>query len=393
MTSTAPGTTAQHGNFAPHAAQLVLATSVLMVSAGAAAAQDMLLEREFSNAAMVSQTDVGISKGSFVIAPIPFSNPMIEHGLTLGAGYLFSLPGSKPSGAGIAALKTSNGSKGIGGGFNVNFGDGLWSLGLMGGDATLFYDFPLSDTVDLPLKQTGKLYSFTVSRAVNSKLSAGTSLSYLDSTIGLDAPDFEDLPPLLRPDADVTVGKIDIHATYDTRDDTFFPTQGTLVKGSIAYGEELDAIFDGKIPVINRHYTKGLVSASHYAPLGTDGALAANASVCGASDSAPFFDGCGVGIAHGLRGFGTLDDIAAWSSGLQVEYRGRLTERIGYVGFAGLGIGGDTFADMSLDRGGFAAGFGLRYRISKQFGLDYAIDYARNDAQEDFLYITLGQRF
>ena len=35
----------------------------------------------------------------------------------------------------------------------------------------------------------------------------------------------------------------------------------------------------------------------------------------------------------------------------------------------------------------------VRPNLSKQFGLDYAIDYARNDAQEDFLYITLGQRF
>lgn len=376
-----------------HQGGLAVAAALLIASTGTSTAQEAIINREFSNATVMGQADIGIRNGSVVIAPIPFSNPLLEHGLTLGAGYLFNLPGSKPSGAGIAALKTSNGSEGIGGGFNLNFADGLWSVGLIGGEATLFYDFPLSNTADLPLKQTGKLYTFTVSRAVNSKLSAGMSLAYLDSTLGVDVPDFEDLPPILTPDADVTVGKISIHAAYDTRDDTFFPTQGTLIKGSLAYGKELDAIFDGEIPVIDRHYSKGVASASRYARFGEEGILAANASICGASDSAPFFDGCGVGMANGLRGFGTLDDLASWSAGLQVEYRGRLTERIGYVGFAGLGIGGDTFADMSLDQGGFAAGFGVRYRISKQFGLDYAIDYARNDAQQEFLYITLGQRF
>jgi hypothetical protein len=143
----------------------------------------------------------------------------------------------------------------------------------------------------------------------------------------------------------------------------------------------------------DRTYQKSYLSASAYRPAGDEGVLAANAFLCGSSDGAPFFDSCGVGIADGFRGFGALDNIEPWSASLQVEYRGRLTERFGYVGFACVGGGGGSLDAISTARGGFAAGVGLRVRLSKQFGLDYAVDYARNDAGEDFLYVTIGQRF
>ncbi|MCV2866954.1 outer membrane protein assembly factor [Defluviimonas sp. WL0075] len=369
--------------------------SALLLSSGssAALAQVSLLERELANPQAAAKADLGFRRGSVIVAPIPFSNPMIGSGLTLGAGYLFTLPGSKPSGAGLAKLKSSNGSEGLGGGFSLSFADGGWSVSLFAAEATLFYDFPLGSSVNIPIKQTGEAYALRVDRGISESLSAGVSFTYLDSTIGIDSPGLGVLPPILRPDADLSLGKVGLDVTFDTRDDTFYPTEGTLVAASLSYGVEVDSIFGGNFKVLDRSYTKGLLSAAHYREVGESGVLAAKASLCGLAYSAPFFDACGVGLANGLRGFGALDDLEPWSAAVQAEYRGRLSNRFGYVVFAGFGGGGESLGSMSFDSGGFAAGVGLRVRVSRKFGLDYAIDYARNDDQEDFLYVTLGQRF
>jgi hypothetical protein len=370
-----------------------IAASLVVTSAGAALAQGQLLEREFSTTGSVAQTDAGIRRGSLVVAPIPSSNPTIGHGLTLGAGYLFTLPGSKPSGAGLASLKTSNGSEGLGGGFSLSFADGRWSVGAFAAQATLFYDFPVGSSLQLPIKQSGEIFVLQINRGLSEKLSAGMSFTYLDSTIGIDSPALAALPPVLQPDAEMTVGKVGVDIKFDTRNDPFYPTDGIVINASLSYGEEIDTIFGGRLKLLDRNYTKGVTSASTYSEIGENGVLAANASLCGSSDSAPFFDACGVGLANGLRGFGALDNIEPWSAALQFEYRGRMSNRFGYVAFAGLGGGGDSLGDLSFENGGFAAGVGLRYRVSRKFGLDYAVDYARNDAHEDYLYVTIGQRF
>ncbi|WP_372921908.1 hypothetical protein [Roseovarius sp.] len=36
-----------------------------------------------------SQSDFGLRSGSLIVAPVPFSDPMIANGLALGAGYFF----------------------------------------------------------------------------------------------------------------------------------------------------------------------------------------------------------------------------------------------------------------------------------------------------------------
>ena len=40
-----------------------------------------------------------------------------------------------------------------------------------------------------------------------------------------------------------------------------------------------------------------------------------------------------------------------------------------------------------------AGGFGLRYRVSKKFPVDFSVDGSWNDEHEGLLYISVGQRF
>ena len=59
-----------------------------------------------------SKPEFGLGSGSFIVAPIPFSDPMIDSGLALGAGYLFKVDdGSDPSLLGIGYLRSQNGSE------------------------------------------------------------------------------------------------------------------------------------------------------------------------------------------------------------------------------------------------------------------------------------------
>lgn len=83
----------------------------------------------------------GLRHGSVVVAPVPFSNPMIGTGLALGAGYLFKLdPEARTSVIGLGGMRSDNGSQAAGLMFNLAFGDNRWLVSSFYGKATLNYD-------------------------------------------------------------------------------------------------------------------------------------------------------------------------------------------------------------------------------------------------------------
>ncbi|WP_298855722.1 hypothetical protein [uncultured Ruegeria sp.] len=112
-----------------------------------------------------------------------------------------------------------------------------------------------------------------------------------------------------------------------------------------------------------------------------------------ASDDTPFFDQCSLGATDAFRGFPVTQFLNLRSVSLQVEYRHRLTNRFGAVAFAGAGLTGDSFSNLSTGGTHSAAGLGARYRVSKKFPVDLSVDWARNNDSEDQLYIYVGQRF
>lgn len=362
-----------------------------------ASARERLIAPATNAANAVSQTDIGLRSGSVVVAPIPFTNETIGNGLALGAGYLFTLPGSKPSGFGIGYLETDAGSTGYALGGSVNFGEGRWTLGALYGEAELRYDLPLElpllGTVDFPLYETGTAGGIQLGYGFTDNFSVAFTLGYLDTDISIDSNFISKLPDFLRPDLNVELRRLTFDLKFDTRDDTFYPSEGIVASASLTHAAEVDSLFDRHIDIGDRDYFKTSASLSGYRAVGEDGVLAANASACAVGDDAPFFDQCGVGHSDSLRGFASLENLASHSVAAQVEYRGRLSPRWGYVAFVGGGAGGDSFSDLSSDRGGAAAGVGLRFRLSRQFKLDYAADWAMNDQGDHQLYLTLGQRF
>lgn len=364
---------------------------------GPASAADAALRPATKTAGTVVDSDFGFRAGSTILAPIPFTNDVIGAGVTLGAGYLFTLPGSRPSGFGLGYMQTSNGTVGYGLGGIVNFADGRWTLGAAAVDADINYDLPVLlpfiGEQDISLTQSVRGAGVQLGYNFTPQFEASATFAYVDTVIKLDNDFIDELPDFLQPDLDIELGRLTFDLKYDTRDDTFYPTSGVVGSAAITFAEEIDSVFNDRFQLDDRTYMKNVFSISGYRTLGEEGVLAGKAVFCGASENAPFFDTCGVGAVDGARGFSALSYLEDYSASAQVEYRGRLSQRVGYVAFADVGGGGDSIRDISTDNGGYAGGVGVRFRLSRQFALDYSVDYAVNNDGDGFLYLYLGQRF
>lgn len=352
-----------------------------LVHASAAIAQQGIVGGQTGSIRQVTEApEFGFRNGSVVGAPIPFQNPMIGTGLALGVGYLFQTDaGSDPSTIGAGAMRSDNGSRAAGASVTLNFLNNRWQIAALYAQADLNYDL-VTPGFDLPLEQSGVLGRLALSYGVTPDLSFGGFLRYLDTTISTN---LALLPPRFRPSLDLEVVNIGAKAEWDLRDDTFYPTTGSRLQVAASQGIILQGVLDD--------YTKAYSLFDIYRPLGAQSVVAARAAICGASLSTPFYDQCSVGATDAFRGFNVTQMLGARMISAQIEYRQRLGNRFGFVVFAGAGAVGDRFGD--LNNGGQAAGIGLRYRVSKKFPVDFAVDASLNDDGENLLYISVGQRF
>lgn len=330
-----------------------------------------------------SNPEFGLRSGSLIVAPVPFSDPMIGSGLAIGAGYLFKIDeGSDPSMLGVGYLGSENGSEGYGLTFNLNFMDNRWSIGATYIDADINYDL-ISRLGTLPIEQTGELYKLKLLYGITPEFRLGASARYLESTIRSSDPIFPNLPTHIRlPNGFSTVG-FGLVADYARLDDKIYPTTGFNLAFSSTYNKPSNRF--------GNEYFKSILTYDKYITAGNDGVLALRLVGCSAPGRVPFYDLCSLGGTDSFRGYNITQflDNALLSS--QVEYRKRLGKRIGVVAFGGVGAVGDGFDD--LDDVGSAIGLGLRYRVSKKFPVDFAVDGSINDEGDRLLYISVGQRF
>lgn len=365
-----------------HAAAGILAA--LSLAAPQPGRANSIVEQQTSSmrTEQVEKSPVGFRNGSLIVAPIPFSNPMIGAGLTLGVGYLFKLDeGSDTSGIGAAALRSDNGSQGALAGGSFKFQDNRWQMALYGGRADLQYDLYAGDQI-VPLRQEGVFGQLTLGYGFTPDTSLSFVTRYLDTSLTSQEPLIPILPPELQPALDLAIVNLGIEASWDTRDDSLYPTSGFHLKGSAQRGFVVEGVgFD---------YTKTYALLDSYYALGENTVIASRSAICGATEFAPFFDACSVGGVDAFRGFNSTQLNSTRSMSAQVELRQRIGTRLGLVAFGGIGGAGPGFDTLST---GAAGGIGVRYRVSKKFPVDFSIDASINDEQEKLLYISVGQRF
>ncbi|KIC37616.1 hypothetical protein RA26_09020 [Leisingera sp. ANG-M7] len=324
----------------------------------------------------------GFRNGSVVVAPVPFSSPMIGSGLGLGAGYLFKTsPEANTSVIGVGGLRSDNGSQAAAVMFNFALPGNRWQVKALAARADAVYDLYTGLGV-LPVSQDGSLVRINASYGVTPDLSAGVVLRYLETSL---SPNAGLLPSSLQPDADLEIGTFGLSLDWDRRDDSDYPTEGTRLTAFATRSHTLGGL--------SRRYDKAYAIFDGYRPLGRGGVFALRGTLCAASGNTPFFDQCSIGATDNMRGFNSTQFIGPRSASIQAEYRRRFSRRWGGVVFAGTGWTGPEFGDLTQGGSHSAAGAGVRYRVSKKFPVDFSIDVSRNNEQETQLYVYVGQRF
>lgn len=362
----------------------IWASAVVFCSGEMAQANPDVVDNSFSSVRTTQEkTDYGLRNGSVLAVPVPFSNPAIGSGLSLGAGYLFQLdPEADTSFVGLGAMGSDNGSRAYGIAANLSFGSG-WGFNVALAEADIRYDLFFGD-LKLPIEQDGELVNAGLRYAVSETSTFGINFRYLNTSIGLRTSGTL-IPDDLLPDLELELGNLGLSYEWDLRDDGDYPTNGSLVSVSLNRGFSLSDT--------SRTYDYASANFDAFRTIGTNKVLAGRVSTCAASSDAPFFDQCSIGFTDAFRGFTPTQFYDARLLSAQAEYRQRLGGRFGYVVFGGVGWTGESYGSLTDNGDRIAAGIGLRYRVSKKFPVDLSADVSTNNDDEEFLYIFVGQRF
>lgn len=333
-------------------------------------------------------------KGEWLVAPIPFLKPTFGWGVALAAGCIYRPAGAESTApawvSGVAGFYTQNRSWGLGGGHKMNLDDDRWRLSFGGGHADLHYDFygigsdAGNSGAAIALNQRVSGGRIEVLRRLAGDWYAGVGYLFAVSRTRLDTA-----TPELPPAADIhtdnlhaTIGAIGLHVQRDSRDSQFFPTRGVLL-------DVIANVFDDPFGS-DFTFQAYELAGNKYLELAENHVLALRGYGRFTSGRVPFFALCSFGVKGDLRGYtpGRYRDKMMLAA--QVEYRWRITGRLGVVAFAG--VGGvapelDAF-DTLLPSGGV----GARYVIAKQNNVSLRFDAAWGKDEHAF-YFGIGEAF
>lgn len=340
-----------------------------------------------------TSAEVGHARNrDFVVMPIPVSNPAIGSGLAVAALALY-----KPAGAaeawttGVGGAYTDTESWFVGAFQRANFRNDRFrpTAGAGYGDFNLDFYGIGSDSGDrgrsIAIEQKGAFALVEATARIAPNFYIGPAFRYLDisTSLNLEDIDFPDLD-IPAPERESRSSALGLTAEYDTRDSQYGPRRGLYSTAQVfraddAFGSDFD-------------YTRTEFTLNGYYPLSEKTVVASRLSLCDVGDDAPFYDLCAFGSNHDLRGYvsGQYRDQAM--AAVQIELRQQLPRRFGFVVFAGVGGVAASLDGIADERALPAAGVGLRYQASRQYGLNISVDYARG-RDSDAVYFYIGEAF
>lgn len=365
-----------------------LAVCSLMATSHAASAQDSGTPVE----ELKEQAEAASAATEQLILPIPLSNPTLGTGLAVAIVRIYEPKNAgKPWITGAGAMYTSNDDRAIAGFHSMALDQDRFRFSVLGGYASLplrFYGVGadagdrglainiqqdvLGGRVEGLARVGHNFYAGVRFRVQNVKTRIRTDP---------DGSSAIDIPPVELRSTIVSAGPSII---LDRTDAPFNPRNGLLVEAHWMLG----------LPFLGSDFghSAATASANLYRALNDRTGLAGRVSVCAAGREAPYYDLCNYGQSNDLRGYlnGQYRDRASWAA--QVELRQHLWRRIGGVAFAG--IGGIA---PSLGRVGDttllpAGGVGLRYQLSKQYGINARVDLAFGK-NSHAIYFAVGEAF
>jgi len=325
-------------------------------------------------------------KGSFVIVPIPISDPTLGTALVLGSAYFYgqteeqknSQPASLTAGG---AMYSSTDSVAAVIAQQNYWRQDTWRFAGAVGYADLNLELLTSDGsgsrvnadwllnggflyAHLARKISGRWYLGVFGRTVDVSQAFNVSLQPNDYDLGGDT---------------VSTG-LGMFVDRDTRDMPSNAYSGNLLS--------VRGLFNSQSFGSDNDYESYSVAFSSYREMTDQLVLAWQLEGCYRSGTVPLWDTCRVG----LRGFPATDYLGKSSAIGQVEARWRLSERWGLVGFAGGGYLDNSFNEIDIHDLITSYGIGLRFMVLKSKRINMRVDYGwSNDSNA--LHLSVGEAF
>ncbi len=172
--------------------------------------------------------------------------------------------------------------------------------------------------------------------------------------------------------------------TWDTRDNTVYPTNGGY--------RQLRAMVNDSAFGSDYEYSRFSLDVRQYLSLASGHVLAVRGLGVTTVGTQPFDVMPQLGGEELLRGYygGRYRDNNL--VGVQAEYRAHVWKRLGAIGFVSAGRVSHQLSDMDFSGFKPAAGFGLRFLLAPDEGLNLRADWGFGNGSSGF-YLGLGEVF
>ncbi|WP_093168412.1 BamA/TamA family outer membrane protein [Variovorax sp. YR216] len=324
----------------------------------------------------------------FLPVPIIVTEPAVGYGAGLAGMFLRprreegAEGWARPNISGLGAFATENGTQGAFAGDASRWMDGRLRtlVGAATGKVNLdFYGVgsglsSVDQKVSYSLEFSGAVAQLNWQLAPKSPWALGMRYVFaeVDSTLR-NEPLLPNAPGRIQ----VRVSAPTAILEFDTRDNIFTPTRGVYAETSyLAAREALGSSDD---------FERFQQVAMGWLPLSRDTILGARGNYAWSSKGTPFF----LRPFIQLRGVPAMRYQGEQMASVEFEARLRLEGRWSGVAFGGYGATRTERENTTSTKDVTSGGFGIRYNISRKFGLDVGVDVARSPGTTA-VYLVVG---
>jgi outer membrane protein assembly factor BamA len=328
----------------------------------------------------------------FVIAPIPMQNPSQGWGLAVITQLIFhhqqEESGNPPSIIGAGGFYTEKESYGFGAAFLGSHRGDSWRTTIGAGYGNIHYEFfgvgndDAKKDKGIPIQQEFEGGIAQVLRRVRPHLYLGARLTGGKSKLVIAPNRPADTIP--AKDHDFSLFGAGLVLQHDSRDDIFYPVEGTLLY------VRADAFDGGGIASFTHQSYEA--EGNQYKTVGEKNVLATRGFVKYVTDGAPVFELCQFGAHNDLRGYLVGKYRDHFMVAAQTELRRELRGRFGAVIFGGVGEVAPDPGALDTENLLWSAGAGVRFRLTKDNKINFRLDWAWGKDGSAY-YLGVGEAF
>lgn len=325
----------------------------------------------------------------FLPVVVPITEPALGYGAFAGAAFLDPRESAgaegwaRPNISMVGGMWTEDGSDGWFAANSTLWKDGDLQTLIGGGHMGLELDmYGIGDDAalaDHPLEYTleaDALVGEARQRFGDSDFWGGLRFAYARVTVDFDGTS-AGIPGIDPQVEAITLAGPALTLRYDSLDNMFTPTRGTLNDTSVSF---FDDLFGG-----SRDFQLFQEVLIHHRPLSESVFLGGRGQFNSSFGDTPFY---ARPYVH-LRGVPALRYQGEQAASIELELRWQFHPRVSVVGFGGVGAAWNDLDRLDDEQSAYAGGTGLRYLVSRKFGLHAGIDVARGP-EEGAIYVQFG---